>query len=446
MPVPATIQRFLDRQLVHYEVLAHPPARDPAEAASAAYVEPSQMTSTLALHDRRGALVAIVPLDRELDRDALNRELDRSLVPMEPGEAQRLFPDCEAGIVPALSGPYGVKAIAIDLQCEEVYVRASATELIRLRRRDLVRIQNAWRASAISRPRAGTQAQDTPLDMRQRIREVSKLPPMPEMAQRIFQLRANPYASIEDLVPILEMDPSLAAQVIRYARSPFFGYRGRVDSLQEAVSRVLGYDMTANIIFGIAVGRSFRNPKEGPLGLDAFWRHALYCASLAQVLGKAVPPPARPKPGLVYLAGMLHNFGLLLLGHLCQPEFYWLNKRVAQHPEVPMVETEIELLGTTHAELGAWLAEHWNLPAEVVVAARAHHDPGYNGVHAVYAHLVLIANHLLKGVGMGDSPSAEFPGSVLAALGISREQAEQALASVLEAGTGLDAIASQLAA
>ncbi|NIP72655.1 MAG: HDOD domain-containing protein [Gammaproteobacteria bacterium] len=444
MPVPATIQRFLDRQLVHYEVLAHSRAHDPAEASAS--VEPSQLTSTIALHDRRGALVAVIPADRELDLDALNRELDRSLTPMEPGEAQRLFPDCEAGIVPALSGAYGVKAITIDLSREEVYLRASATELIRLRKRDLVRIQNAWRATAISRPRAEVRMQGTPAAVKQRIRKLSRLPPMPEMAQRIFQLRANPSAGIEDLVPILEMDPSLAAQVMRYARSPFFGYRGRVDSLQQAVSRVLGYDMTANIIFGIAVGQSFRNPKGGPLGLDAFWRHALYCASLAQVLGRAAPPHSRPKPGLAYLAGMLHNFGLLLLGHLCQPEFHWLNKRVAQHPEVPMVEIEIELLGTTHMELGAWLAEHWNLPAEVAVAARAHHDPDYTGVHAAYAHLVLIANRLLKGVGMGDAPSTELPEAALTAVGIGREQAEQALARVLEAGASLDAIASQLAA
>lgn len=67
-------------------------------------------------------------------------------------------------------------------------------------------------------------------EIRRRIEQVYELPPMPEMARRILQLRGNPDASVADLAAIIEFDPSLAAQVVRYAASPFYAYRGKINS------------------------------------------------------------------------------------------------------------------------------------------------------------------------------------------------------------------------
>ncbi len=59
------------------------------------------------------------------------------------------------------------------------------------------------------------------LNIRARIERLDKLPPMPEMTQKIIQLNANPDAHVNELVNVIQLDPSLASQVMRYATSPF---------------------------------------------------------------------------------------------------------------------------------------------------------------------------------------------------------------------------------
>ena len=187
-------------------------------------------------------------------------------------------------------------------------------------------------------------------DIRRRIEQIYELPPMPAVARRVLQLRNNPGASVAELAAIVELDPSLAAQVVRYAVSPFYAYRGKIGSIHDAITRVLGFDMVMNMALGLATGKSFRNPCDGPLGLHAFWQHAVYSATLVQALAKRMLPNARPQPGMAYLAGLLHNFGFLLLGHLFLPEFKLLNKLVIAHPESPAdVLRMSDYIGSTSA-------------------------------------------------------------------------------------------------
>ena len=451
MALPATIAKFLRVHYLAHDIVEHPYTESPQQAAREAYLSPTQMLCAQALRDRRGIVVAVFPVDHMLDLAALNRDLDRDLAPLHARQSAALFPDCAPDLVPALAAAYDVKVvIAPGAGDDDVYFEASHTELIRMRRADFERTQSVWHASGLSRPIAESQTDAAAPNLRNSVRlrleQIRDLPAMPEMAQRIMQLRDNPYADLRELSQIVNLDPSLSAQVIRYARSPLFGYQGQIDSTQDAIALVMGYDLTMNLLLGIAVGRSFRNTSDGPLGLSAFWRHAIYTGVLAQNLGKSLPAAARPKPGLTQLTGMLHNFGILLLGHLCPAEFYWLNRQVEQNPEVALLELEQRVLGIQHTELGHWLMERWNMPPEVVVAIRHHHDVDYDGVHAVYSGLVLLADRLLYRVGMGDGESAELPEPLLARFGLSAEQADQVLTSVMESASVLDLMAAQLVA
>ncbi|MBZ0073005.1 MAG: HDOD domain-containing protein [Thiohalobacteraceae bacterium] len=291
-------------------------------------------------------------------------------------------------------------------------------------------------------------------EIRRRIEQVYQLPPMPDMARRILQLRSNPDASVADLAAIIELDPSLAAQVVRYAASPFYAYRGKINSIQDAITRVLGFDLVMNMALGLATGRSFHNPIDGPLGLHAFWRHSVYTAALVQTLAKRIPPQTRPQPGMVYLAGLLHNFGFLLLGHLFPPEFKLLNKLVAAHPESPVTALEKCVLGMGqaqnmlemgHAQIGAWLMYSWHMPDEIIVTLREHHNPDYSGEHAILAHLVMIADHVLKGLEIGDAPDADLPLRSLEIVGLSEDTIREFAEQLFENCSSLDMMARQLA-
>ena len=56
-----------------------------------------------------------------------------------------------------------------------------------------------------------------------RIEQVYELPPMPDLGRRILELQSDPNAGARELANIVQLDPSLAAQVIRYASSSYYG-------------------------------------------------------------------------------------------------------------------------------------------------------------------------------------------------------------------------------
>jgi HD-like signal output (HDOD) protein len=282
--------------------------------------------------------------------------------------------------------------------------------------------------------------------MKFRVEKITDLPPMPEMAHKIVTLNANPYARVQDLAAIVEVDPSLSAQIVRYARSPFFGYRGRINSIHEAIARVLGYDLVMNIALGIAAAAPFKHERSGPLGLDAYWRHATYSAILTQSLSATVGKGARPRQGMAYLAGLLHNFGFVVLGHMYPDSFRQLNDAVVANPDTPVIELEKSIVGATHTEIGGWLMQAWNMPGEVVTTVREHHNVDYAGNFAPYVHLVRLVDHLLKRYELGDAPNSEIPADAMQSLGVAQTQIDAKLNKLLEARDDLDQIARTLAA
>lgn len=451
MPLAVTIKRFLEQQDVPFDILRHPRAESLLQAAAAAYVSPRSIARAALLKDRGGFLMAVFPASHVLDLPLLNKELRRDFDPATGEDLARIFRDCEPGALPPLAEPYRLKAMVDESlhALEEVYFSpGSHTALVQVTQSGFERLQrNAWRGSRIARPTPELSSAAAGadwrfgLDIRRRIEQIQTLPALPQMAQRILQLRRNPYAGARQLAHIVELDPSLAAQVLRYARSPLFGYRGPLNSIQDAIARVLGYDTVMNIALGIAVGRAFNAPRNGPLGLDAYWRHAIQSAALVQGLANALPAARRPRPGIAYLAGLLHDFGYLVLSHLFQPEFYWLNRIVAAEPDTPVTDVEMRVLGVSHAELGAWVMEAWHMPEELLIAVREHHNEAYRDAQAVYPNLVFAADRLLK-----QPDAAALPAELLRDLNLTAGQVTTVLNALRDNHHGLDALAGRMTA
>ncbi len=285
-----------------------------------------------------------------------------------------------------------------------------------------------------------------PLDMRRNIRAVERLPPMPDMARRILALAADSRAGARELAVVVEQDPSLTAQVIRWASSPFYGYAGRLSSVQEAIARVLGYDLVMNLALGLATVKPLRVPANGPIGLRAFWRHATYSAALVQELARRMPVGKRPHPGTAYLVGLLYDLGFLLLGHLFPKEFAYLNRLIEANPEIPVIRLERFALGVDHGLLGLWLMEAWEMPAELNAVLIEHHNPEYRGEHAGYVLLAFVADRLLAHAGVGVGVDDDIPAPVLEALGLSWIEADEALDTILGGSDDLEALSRQIAA
>ncbi|HET9843935.1 MAG TPA: HDOD domain-containing protein, partial [Gammaproteobacteria bacterium] len=167
--------------------------------------------------------------------------------------------------------------------------------------------------------------------------------------------------------------------------------------------------------------------KDGPVGFNAFWQHAKASATLMQSLAQEAKH-ASLDPIIAYRCGLLHNIGLLLLGHLFPPEFCLLNKMLWQSKKssIEMLEKKLlgmglaqKMFGCGHAWLGSKLLEYWQLPEPLIITAREHHHINYQGNYQEYVYLQIIANSLLKHQNLGEGMVLTFPELPLHELGLS---------------------------
>ena len=77
---------------------------------------------------------------------------------------------------------------------------------------------------------------------------------------------------------------------------------------------------------------------------------------------------------------------------------------------------------------------------------REHHNSDYDGLHAVYANLVLLGDRLLKRYDIGDASSSELPQDILLKLGLKENILESTLEKFLQAQEDLEFMAKTLAA
>lgn len=283
-------------------------------------------------------------------------------------------------------------------------------------------------------------------EFRQRLEQKIDLPPLPEVARELLLLRNRPNADTSKLIKVVERDPAIAAQLLSYARLSVFGYGERIKSLDEAVQLVLGYEKALHMAMGLAAGKSLQMQPEGPLGRKMFWQHSLHSAMLTQALAVALPSAQRPEMGLSYLAGLLHDIGYMLFGHLYPKEFAMLNELVSHYPDREVRDMELLGFGVSHDMIGLWLMQAWNMPEEIVVAVGEHYFFDYDGKHACYPKLVALANQLLKTEYNESSMAGSRDLIRVDSLGLDDERVSRALERVLEVSPQLDIMARELAA
>ncbi len=279
--------------------------------------------------------------------------------------------------------------------------------------------------------------------IQQRLEQTIEIPPLTDTAQKIVKLRADPNASIDDITSVVETDPALAAQVVSWAASPYYASPGKIRSVEDAIVRVLGFDLVINLALGLALGKTVSLPKDQPQQATPYWRQSIYTAAVIEGLARAMPRGERPEVGLTYLAGLLHNFGYLLLAHVFPPHFSLICRHLEVNPHLCHTYVEQHLLGISREQIGAWLMGLWDMPPELTTALRFQHDPSYNGEHAVFPNLLCLALRLLRSRGIGAGPEAPISDELLERVGLSREKAHAVVDKVLQAEALLRELASQ---
>lgn len=280
---------------------------------------------------------------------------------------------------------------------------------------------------------------NAPHDMRERIQGANQLPPLPEMARRVLALKNDPRADARKLAQIIELDPSLAGQVIRWSNSARFGFQSRILSVKDAITVALGYQPVFNLALALSAIRPFQVPVEGPLGKRFFWRQTLAGSALMQKLLYLAKLEARPDADATHLVYLLHNMGHLLLAHLFRAEFDYLRCSINANPDARLIALERYLLDVDHGQLGAWLMANWHMPEALQTVTLHHHNPYYRGEHQELVWLTCLTDRLLGQIGIGDARNCSPTNShLLGRLGIEPDKAEARLLEIEDALTELD--------
>lgn len=468
MEMAESLRRYLQKKAVEFRVHPHVLETSLSKLCDEMGIDPEQTAVPVLLRTQKQAfLMAILPLSRSLDLDRLAALLRREFLYLDEAETSAWFLDSEPGAEPPVAEPYDLPCI-IDRSLFDqprIFMRGgSHRALVSFDIANLTKLYQSYPKAVISNPSVFSAATSDALaaeDPRtitaiyNALDKLQRLPPIPAMALRLLEQASSPESTAADLADTIELDPSVAAQVMRYAGSPYFGYRGNLDSVQDAITRVLGFELVSNIALGIASSKAFSVPQQGPLGLRAFWKHALYSAVLAQSLARKINRPGVINPARAYLCGLLHNLGVLLMGHLFPQEFRLLNHELERYPQRSLQDIERSLviggdaqqfIRLGHDHMGGYLLEKWNLPEAVSVCAYHHHDDEYEGECSEYASLIRLSNLLLAQKGIGDAGLAGAELDEWSNEFITREDAETVLDKVMELCPELDNLADNMAA
>ncbi|GAB4338702.1 MAG: HDOD domain-containing protein [Candidatus Abyssubacteria bacterium] len=213
---------------------------------------------------------------------------------------------------------------------------------------------------------------DQKLDkIRREIEDIGALPTLPEIPMKILEVIAKEDSSMQDVAKIIERDPSLAANILKVANSPYYGVRQKVATLQLALT-ILGLTEIINTVTSLSVVHMF--PLHGGgAGLDrlAFWRHSFGCAAASQMLAREL---RFDTDGVEFVAGLIHDIGKLIIDQYFPAKMKSIHT-LRQKQGLSLQEAEVKALGVDHATLGSWLAENWNLPPTLVESILYHHRP-----------------------------------------------------------------------
>lgn len=207
-----------------------------------------------------------------------------------------------------------------------------------------------------------------------RIKSCKSLPILSPLASTILKMCQNEETHASELATLISQDPGMAAQILFMANSGYYGgSRHKVTSIGQAVT-LLGFSTIANLALSFCFYRLIKDMKEvSTSGIDhvKFWRRSILTSVAARAIGTHF---AFPDVELMFLGALLQDIGLLALNEVASKEIGSLqDHNQDDHPNLH--QYELEHLGVDHSQVGAWLAQHWQLPEEFQVAILYSHNP-----------------------------------------------------------------------
>ncbi|MEE2657944.1 MAG: HDOD domain-containing protein [Candidatus Latescibacterota bacterium] len=241
------------------------------------------------------------------------------------------------------------------------------------------------------------------------------LPTLPTVITQLISLIDNPKTSARNVAQLISTDQALTAKILKIANSAFYGFPRGIATVDLAVV-VLGFETVKNLGLSVSVLERFSGSGESGVGAEGtdsvagfdrqkFWEHSIACGVAARMLAGKLRYRV---PGEAFAAGILHDIGRLILSQYFPSEFAEVLEFMDKE-ELYIGHAEECVLGITHAQVGGWLAERWNLPTQLEETISQHHTPGRLGRGAELPSLIHLADFLCRRERIGDGGGDKLP-------------------------------------
>jgi HD-like signal output (HDOD) protein len=198
---------------------------------------------------------------------------------------------------------------------------------------------------------------------------IGELPSLSNSYTALAEAVQDPNATIVTVTKIIERDLAMSAKVLQLVNSAFFGLARSVTNLQSAVTH-LGIQTVKNLALASEAFRVFQPDRRISRQIcEDMETHAHRTAAIAATL-----PIERPLREATVLAALLHDIGQLVLASK-MPDYFCAAIALAREKKCEIFEAEEQVLGTSHAEIGAYLLGLWGIPSLAVEAIAYHHHP-----------------------------------------------------------------------
>lgn len=233
--------------------------------------------------------------------------------------------------------------------------------------------------------------------LRALVGRIQRLPPLRSTYAKLNSILAGPAVTAHDIAPVIASDSVITAKLLQTVTSAVFRHGRRIADIEEAVSH-LGITNVRKLVMSAEVFAQWpQNPTPAALDLERLQQHTDAVAKVARVLTAHTPIAAD-----TVLAALLHDIGYRILAQECPHE---LRNAVelARTQCLPMHEAERQVIGASHAEIGAYLLGLWGLPHSVVEAVAHHHASECAGKTGFNVSAALAVASALSGSDEADS-------------------------------------------
>jgi HD-like signal output (HDOD) protein len=201
------------------------------------------------------------------------------------------------------------------------------------------------------------------------VQKFNDLKTLPHVAIRVTQLVNSESANMKDFEDIIKLDPILVVRLLKLVNSPYFGLAKKVESISKAVVYI-GMKELRNLVAIEAIRTLFREDDNHGFSRQQLWKHSATVAILAKMIAERIFGMTGEDE---FLAGIIHDIGLIIEDQLVGKELREV-ARLYQTGDKLITSYEDELIETNHCRVGGLLVLGWNMPEEVVLAIKKHHD------------------------------------------------------------------------